>query len=90
MYLGYHWFTDTVGSVCLSLVLLATVIALDALHARSYDAGRPGGGTRTFATEPGKGFPVKREKSPLAAILGLCAALLLSGCYAPAEGTRTE
>ncbi|MDQ0756401.1 phosphatase PAP2 family protein [Arthrobacter sp. B3I4] len=34
LYLGYHWFTDTVGSVCLSLVLLAVVIFLDVSRAR--------------------------------------------------------
>jgi undecaprenyl-diphosphatase len=29
IYLGYHWFTDTVGSVSVSTVLLAAVIAVD-------------------------------------------------------------
>ena len=37
LYLGYHWFTDTVGSVSLSLVLLSAVIFIDVSHAR----GRP-------------------------------------------------
>lgn len=34
LYLGYHWFTDTVGSVCLSLVLLGVVIFLDVSRTR--------------------------------------------------------
>lgn len=34
LYLGYHWFTDTVGSVSLSMVLLAAVTAFDTSRAR--------------------------------------------------------
>lgn len=29
VYLGYHWFTDTVASACLSIAPLAVVILLD-------------------------------------------------------------
>jgi len=37
IYLGYHWFTDTVASASLSVVLLAVVILLDVSR-----GGRPG------------------------------------------------
>ncbi len=29
LYLGYHWFTDTMSSIALSMVLVGIVIAID-------------------------------------------------------------
>ncbi|WP_155853924.1 phosphatase PAP2 family protein [Arthrobacter sp. H5] len=39
LYLGYHWLTDTLGSVCLSLFILGLVIALDTWRTTTVDEG---------------------------------------------------
>ena len=41
MYLGYHWATDVLGSVFLSLVVLGAVIAVDTVRTTVPRAGRP-------------------------------------------------
>jgi undecaprenyl-diphosphatase len=36
LYLGYHWLTDVVASVCLALVVLAIIMAVDRLQTRRF------------------------------------------------------
>lgn len=42
LYLGYHWLTDTLASVTLSMVVLGMVVALDTWRTTTVDEG-PGG-----------------------------------------------
>jgi membrane-associated phospholipid phosphatase len=47
LYTGFHWFTDVTGSICVALVILGLVIAVDTRHtavplrAASEDEGAP-------------------------------------------------